>query len=151
MTAITLSDTASVATLVSPMFPSVVTNLRIVPPLPAETPSIPATCPIATWMPTPVRNPINTLRERKSAMNPSRRSRARMSTAPVTMASAPASATYCGDAIGAAPARPAARMAAVAESAPTTRWRDEPSTANTAMGIRSVYRPVITGMPAIFV
>ncbi len=41
-------------------------------------------------------------------------------------------------------------MAADAESAPTTRWRDEPSSANTAMGIRIVYRPVITGIPAMF-
>ena len=42
------------------------------------------------------------------------------------------------------------RMAAVAESAPTTRWRDEPRTANTAIGNSSVYRPVTTGIPAIF-
>ena len=42
-------------------------------------------------------------------------------------------------------------MAAVAESAPTTRWRDEPSMANATIGSRIVYRPVITGMPAIAV
>ncbi len=41
--------------------------------------------------------------------------------------------------------------AAVAESAPTTRWRDEPKTANTSTGSRIVYSPVITGMPAIVV
>ena len=39
----------------------------------------------------------------------------------------------------------------MAESAPTTRCRDEPRTANTAIGIRIVYSPVTTGMPAIFV
>jgi hypothetical protein len=44
---------------------------------------------------------------------------------------------------------PAAMIAAEAESAPTTRCRDEPSTAKTAIGIRIVYSPVITGMPAI--
>jgi hypothetical protein len=33
---------------------------------------------------------------------------------------------------------PAARIAAVAESAPTTRWRDEPNRANTAIGIKMV-------------
>ena len=42
-------------------------------------------------------------------------------------------------------------IAAVAESAPTTRWRDDPRHANTAIGIKIVYRPVTTGMPAIFV
>ena len=67
------------------------------------------------------------------------------------IASIPARATYCGDAIGAIPASPAAMIAAVAESAPTTRWRDEPSSAKTAIGMRIVYRPVITGMPAIVV
>ena len=36
------------------------------------------------------------------------------------------------------PARPAAMIAAGAESAPTTRWRDEPRNANTAIGIRIV-------------
>ena len=41
-------------------------------------------------------------------------------------------------------------MAAVAESAPTTRCREQPRTANTAIGRSSVYRPVTTGIPAIF-
>jgi len=40
-------------------------------------------------------------------------------------------------------------MAAVAESAPTTRCRDDPSRAKTASGSRIVYRPVTTGIPAI--
>ncbi len=40
-------------------------------------------------------------------------------------------------------------IAAVAESAPTTRWREEPSRANTAIGMRIVYSPVMTGIPAI--
>jgi hypothetical protein len=41
-------------------------------------------------------------------------------------------------------------MAAVAESAPTARWRDEPRMAKTAIGSSSVYSPVTTGIPAIF-
>jgi hypothetical protein len=56
----------------------------------------------------------------------------------VRRASTPASCTYCGEAIGASPARPAAMIAAVAESAPTTRWRDDPRTAKTAIGIKIV-------------
>ena len=36
------------------------------------------------------------------------------------------------------PASPAAMIAALAESAPTTRCRDDPSSANTAIGIRIV-------------
>ena len=67
------------------------------------------------------------------------------------MAVIPARVTYCGEATAAIPVRPAAMMAAVAESAPTTRWREEPSRANTAMGMRIVYRPVMTGIPAMVV
>jgi len=49
------------------------------------------------------------------------------------------------------PTKPAAKTAAVAESAPTTRWRDDPIRAYNAIGIRIVNRPVITGVPAILV
>jgi hypothetical protein len=41
-------------------------------------------------------------------------------------------------------------MAAVAESAPTIKCREEPRTAKAAIGSSSVYRPVTTGIPAIF-
>ena len=37
--------------------------------------------------------------------------------------------------------RPLAKIAAVAESAATTRWRDEPKIANATSGSSSVYRP----------
>ena len=47
------------------------------------------------------------------------------------------------------PASPAARMAAVAESAPTTSSRDDPSRANSRVGKMIVYRPVMTGVCAI--
>ena len=43
------------------------------------------------------------------------------------------------------------QIAAVAESPPTTRCRDDPKTANARIGRRIVYSPVITGVPAIFV
>ncbi len=52
-------------------------------------PSIPPIWPIATWMPTPVRNPISTLRERKSAMKPSFTIRATIRMTPVMIASHP--------------------------------------------------------------
>jgi hypothetical protein len=41
-----------------------------------------------------------------------------------------------------APASPDARIAAVAESAPTTSRRDEPRRANTTVGKMTVYRPL---------
>ena len=47
--------------------------------------------------------------------------------------------------------KPATTMAAVAESALTTRWREDPKNANTTTGRKSVYSPVITGVPMIFV
>ena len=40
-------------------------------------------------------------------------------------------------------------MAAVAESAATTKWRDEPNTANATKGSNTVYRPATTGAPAM--
>jgi hypothetical protein len=73
-------------------------------------------------MPTPVRKPMRTLRDRKLAMNPSLSSRAAMSATPHISAASEASSTYCGDPAAAPVAsRPVARIAAVAESAPTTR------------------------------
>lgn len=44
---------------------------------------------------------------------------------------------------------PAARIAAVAESAPTTNSRDAPSRANATVGKITVYRSVTTGVCAI--
>ena len=98
---------------------------------------------------------MSTVRERKSARKPNRAMRASQSSAPVSSALSPARATQCGEA-GCNPATPSAAMpaymmAAVAESAPTTRCRDEPNTAKATTGISRVYRPVITGMPAILV
>ncbi len=90
-------------------------------PPPPGSPSIPAIWPMATWMPTPVRKPMSTVRERKSARNPSPMRRAMSRIAAVIRARSPAKATYCGEPVAANPARPAAMIAAVAESAPTTR------------------------------
>ena len=82
-------------------------------------------------------------------MKPSLISRARISSAPAMIASIPARATYSDEPVAAIPASAAAMTAAVAESAPTTRCRDEPSNANTTHGSTRVYKPVTTGMPAI--
>ena len=116
----------------------------------AVTPSMSGSCPAATWMPTPVRNPTSTVRERKFARKLSLAIRATSSITPASSAASPASRTYRSDPATARPVSDAARMAAVAESAATTRWRDEPRTANTAMGRSSVYNPVTSGIPAIF-
>jgi hypothetical protein len=64
-------------------------------------------------------------------------------------ANTPANATYCDDPAVAIPVMPANITAAVAESAPTTRWRDDPSRMYTNNGSTMVYNPVITGIPAI--
>lgn len=57
----------------------------------------------------------------------------------VINASTPANATYCSGPVAAIPTRALARMAAVAESAPTTRCREERNTANNAVGMSMVY------------
>ena len=135
----TPSDTASVVMLVSPMLPSVPKNLLIVPPVPlgdAEHAGDLA----HRHLDADAGEEADRARCATGSRRGSRGAGAGRgsSRTPVTIASAPASATYCGDAIGAMPARPAARIAAVAESAPTTRCRDEPSSANTAIGMRIV-------------
>ena len=119
---------------------SVLANFSSVVPLPASTPNMPATWPIATWMPTPVRKPMRTLRDRKLAMKPSLQEPA----SEEQDAAHQRGEAGQGDVLGRArrrrpsPARPAARIAAVAESAPTTRWRDEPKMANRRTGSSSV-------------
>ena len=84
-------------------------------------------------------------------MKPSLRTRASKTKPAAMMASTEASATYWLEPVVANPTNPAARMAAVAESAPTTKCREEPKMANRVVGIRMVYSPVITGVPEIFV
>ena len=71
-------------------------------------------------------------------MKPSLSSRATNKKAAVSSATVPASATYFALAGGAMPEIPPARMAAVAESAATTRYRDEPNVANANSGSNSV-------------
>jgi len=59
----------------------------------AVTPSMLGSCPMATWMPTPVRKPTSTVRERKLARNPSWAARASSSIPPASSAASPASRT----------------------------------------------------------
>ena len=92
-----------------------------------------------------------TARERKSETNPSFSRPARRRKTAARRAIIPAYATYCGDWGTAITASPLAMIAAVAESAPTTSCRDDPKMAKTAKGRRRVYRPVTTGIPAMFV
>ena len=70
-------------------------------------------------------------------MNPSRSSRASSRIAAVNSATIPARAIYRAPAGVAMPDTPPAKMAAVAESAATTRYRDEPKAANAISGSRS--------------
>ena len=59
----------------------------------ALTPSMSGNCPAATWMPTPVRKPTSTVRDRKLARKASRASRAASSIPAVSSAASPASFT----------------------------------------------------------
>jgi hypothetical protein len=160
-TASTDPETSAVGHDAWPRWPKVLKNsIRLLlkngtPEVCLGMPSMPPTWPAATWTPTPVRKPTSTVRDRKSARKPRRATRASHSSPPVTSALSPASATHCGVA-GCSPAiprlvMPANMIAALAESAPTTRCREDPNRAKAMMGSRMVYRPVITGIPAILV
>ncbi len=82
---------------------------------------------------------MSTLRDRKLAMKPSFSSRARMSTTATSSAHSPAMAIHSVEPPATPSAvRPAAIVIAVAESAPTTRWREEPRMANRKTGMRMV-------------
>ena len=122
-------------------------------PLPLGMPSMPGTCPERTEMPTPVRNPMSTEALRKSPRKPSLSNLATTSSPPQTSATrlvqASHSVVFGSSPAIPRPARPAARIAAVAESAPTTSSREEPSRANTMVGKMTVYKPVTTGVCAI--
>ena len=78
------------------------------------------------------------MRERKSARNPRRMRRARIKKPAAINASTPANAMYCSEPMAAIPTMALARIAAVAESAPTTRCREEPNKANNAVGMSIV-------------
>ncbi len=145
----TPADTATSASCACGSARSVSRSLGRVCVPAAVTPSMAGSCPAATWMPTPARNPTRTVRERKLARKLSRATRAASSIPPAIRAASPASLTYRSDSAAARPVSAAARMAAVAESAATTRWRDEPRTANAAIGRSIVYKPVTSGIPAI--
>ena len=133
-------ETASVGTDVSVgMSWSVSTNFWTVPPLSPLIPNIPPTWPMATWMPTPVRKPMSTLRDRKFAMKPSLSRRAATSRTAHMRAASDVIWTYSVVwAVWPMATSPVARIAAVAESAPTTRWRDDPKIAKNRTGRSSV-------------
>ena len=133
-------ETTSEGTLVSVgMSWSVSTNFWTVPPLTPVIPNIPPTWPMATWMPTPVRKPMRTLRERKFAMKPSFSRRAAISRTAHMRAASDVIWTYSVDwAVWPMATSPVARIAAVAESAPTTRCRDDPKIAKNRTGRSSV-------------
>ena len=73
--------------------------------------------------------------------------------APQISATKDVMASHCGESgtsfVTEKLARPAARMAAVAESAPTTSNLDDPSSAKMIVGKITVYSPVTTGTWAI--
>ena len=92
---------------------------------------------------------MSTVRERKSARKPSLKIRATSSNAAVSSATMHTSAMYCSLPGTAARDNEAEKMAAVAESAATTRWRDDPNVANPISGSSRVYSPVTTGVPAM--
>jgi len=66
-------------------------------PVPFSMPSMSGIWPVKTWMPTPVRNPINTEDDRKSPMKPSRSSRASSSRPPQTRAVSEVNASHSGE------------------------------------------------------
>src|SRR6516162_115055 len=102
-------------------------------------PRISGSSPTATCTPTPDKKPIKTVRDKKSARKPKRRILARSRMAAATSAMRLVSSTYLGVlAVKEREVKAAATMAAVAESALTTRWREEPKRANTSTGKKRV-------------
>jgi hypothetical protein len=120
-TARTAAETATVARSARGNADIVCTSRLMVRVLVTVSPSMSGSCAMATWIPTPARNPSRMVRDRKLARNPSLASRASSSRTPVSSAASPARCTYLADAGAAMPARAAASMAAVAESEATTR------------------------------
>jgi hypothetical protein len=78
------------------------------------------------------------VRERKSARNPSLKNRASNRNPAVSSATMPTSTMYFSLAGVAMWDNELEKIAAVAESAATTRWREEPKTAKTTSGSSTV-------------
>ena len=93
MTPMTPGETATVAGWARGSAATVCASLITVCGLVVVIPSMSGSCPAATWMPTPVRKPSSTVRDRKLDRKPSRASRASSSRAPVSRAASPASRT----------------------------------------------------------
>ncbi len=104
----------------------------------AATPSISPSIATPTWTPTPVRNPTSAVRDRKSARKPSLKMRAISRSPAVSRVSMPTSAMYFSPPIGAMRESALEKIAAVAESAATTRWREEPNRAKPTSGRSTV-------------
>ena len=111
-------------------------------PEPFGMPSMSGIWPAKTWMPTPVRNPTSTDVLRKSPRKPSLSSLATTNSPAQTSATRLDQATHSAE-FGSRPeiprnASPAASIAAVAESAPTTSNLDEPRSAKARVGKMTV-------------
>ncbi len=138
ITASTASATVSVPACAWPRRATVETTCVSASCPSLASPNSPESSPPATCTPTPVRKPISALRDRKSARKPSRNTRANTSMTATASAARLVSPTYSGEPSGARATSIDARIAAVAESAATTRCRDAPSTAKAITGSSSV-------------
>jgi hypothetical protein len=134
MTATTVADTESVGTCTCGKLRSTWASCSTVLREATGIPNISPSTAMPTWHPTPVRNPTSTVCDRKSARKPSLNKRANSRPPAVNSATSPANSTYFWLARGAMCSKPPARIAAVAESAATTRYREEPNAANATSG-----------------
>src|SRR5262249_44891764 len=125
MMARTANAISKLASCVSDRWWKVNRSWRRNPWPPFSMPSISGSSPKATGTPTPEKKPTRTVRDRKSARKPKRRILASRSMPAATRPMRLVSATYFGVlAVNDREVRPAATIAAVAESALTTRWRE---------------------------
>ena len=112
-------------------------------------PNIPPNWLMAICIPTPVRKPTSAVRDRKSPMKPNLKTLAMIRNTPHKIAIIYAIERYDGLPGTATVTSTPNMIAAVAESAPTIRCREEQKIAKTAIGIKIVYIPDISGIPAI--
>ena len=117
-------------------------------PCAGSRPSSAGACERTMWPAMPVRKPVVTGIDRRSATQPSRNSPAATRTRPTINASVAASDAYCGEPAAARSARPPAKIGAIVESAPTDITRLDPNTAKPSAPAMIARKPICGANPA---
>ncbi len=114
----------------------------------ASTPSTDGACETRIWPAMPMRKPVITGMDKRSAMKPNLSAPPQMRMSPTMRLSAAAAAAYWAGPAAASTASAPAKMGAIVESAPTESRRLAPKRAKPIAPARRAKKPIRGGSPA---